>query len=69
METHKLNTLQSKRLTKKLSCQDVANMLNISKSYYWELENGKRRLFYQDAVKLAKIFKTKPDKLFLEDFK
>ncbi len=46
---------------------DMGKMLNISKTYYWQLENGNRRLYYHLAVKIADIFKLKPDDLFFEE--
>ncbi|HIR73911.1 TPA: helix-turn-helix transcriptional regulator [Candidatus Ventrenecus avicola] len=46
------------------SCQDMAEKLEISSSYYWQIENGHRRLFYDIAVKIADVFKLKPDDIF-----
>lgn len=57
--------LKKERLSKGLSCQQVADEINISKEYYWMIENGKRRLTYDLAVKIARVFKKKPDSLFL----
>ena len=51
------------------SCQDMANQLEISKSYYWQIENDKRRLSYEIAVKIADIFKVKPDYIFYQEYK
>lgn len=51
------------------SCQAMANKLHISKSFYWQLENSKRRLSYELAIQIATIFKMKPDELFYDDFK
>ena len=61
--------LKDMRLKKGLRCIDVAKELGISKTFYWQLENGKRTLTYKMSVKIASFFKTKPDNLFLEDFK
>lgn len=61
--------LKELRLNKGYRCLDVANILGISKTFYWQIENGKRTLTYKMAVRIAKIFKTKPDALFLDDFK
>jgi len=47
----------------------MANKLNISKSFYWQLENYQRRLAYDTAVEIADIFDSKPDDVFYEDFK
>ena len=47
----------------------MADTLKISKSFYWQIENDKRRLTYDMAVKIANIFKTTPDEIFYKDFK
>lgn len=49
------------------SCQDMADKLKISKSFYWQIENGKRRLSYRTAVEISKIFNIKPDDIFYEE--
>lgn len=64
----KMNKLKKLRINSKLSYQDMANILNISKAYYWQLENNKRRLFYRQAIEIAKIFHLKPDDIFYHDF-
>ena len=46
----------------------MADKLGISKPLYWQIENGERRLSYVMAIKISKIFKMKPDKLFYNDF-
>lgn len=51
-----------------ISMQEMSDKLGISKPFYSQLENGKRRLTYEMAVKIASIFNEKPDKLFYEDF-
>ena len=45
----------------------MARILGISTSYYWQIENMKRRLFYDLAVQIAKIFELKPDDLFFDN--
>jgi len=62
-----MNKLKDYRNKFKYSCQDMADMLNISKSFYWQIENDKRRLSYYTALKIAKIFNLKPDDVFYED--
>ncbi len=47
----------------------MASLLNISKAFYWQIENSKRTLTYKIAIRIAKIFKMKPDEIFYEDFK
>lgn len=47
----------------------MAGFLNISKSFYWQIENDKRKLSYDLAIKIAKIFNLQPDDLFYEECK
>ena len=51
------------------STRHISRKLNISKTYYWQIEKAQRRLPYETAVKIAKIFDLKPDDLFYEDYK
>lgn len=60
--------LQKVRKENGYNMADMAKALNISKAFYCQLENGKRRLNYEMAIKIAKVFQTKPDELFYEDF-
>ena len=53
----------------KVQKQLVANLLKISKTFYWQIETGNRRLSYGMAVKIADIFQMKPDDIFLEEWK
>ena len=64
-----LNTLKEIRKKNGYTCEDVAKLLNISKCYYWQIENKKRRLTYKMALKISLIFKTKPDNIFYNDLK
>ena len=61
--------LKELRKKDKLTCQDIADKLNISKCFYWQIENCKRKLSYEMAVKIAKIFNKKPDDIFFEEYK
>lgn len=64
-----MKTLKELREKQNYSCQFMANKLNISKTFYWQIENDKRRLSYDIAIKIANVFNTKPDNIFYEDFK
>ncbi len=64
-----MNKLKELRKSKKLTHQMMADHLNISKPFYWQLENGKRRLSYNMAVKIANILETTPDNIFYQEFK
>ena len=46
----------------------MAQMLNISPTYYWQIENKDRRLYYELAKKIAQVFKLKPDDIFFEEY-
>ncbi len=59
-----INILKGLREQKKLSYKDMAKKLGISKAYYWQIEHGNRRLYYDMAVRIAAIFKLKPDDIF-----
>lgn len=62
-----MNKLKELRKSKGYTLQQMGDMLNISKIYYWQLENNKRRLYYEMAVKIAQIFNKKPDSIFYEE--
>lgn len=64
-----MNYLKELRIRKGYSCQTMANKLNISKSFYWQIEKNQRRLSYDIAIKIAEIFKLKPDDIFYDEFK
>ncbi len=63
-----MSKLQECREKDNYTHQEMANLLKISKTYYWQLEKNKRRLSYEMAIKIAAIFNLKPDDLFYEDF-
>lgn len=62
----KLKTLRLKRC---LTMDDMAKVLGISKTYYFQIENKERRLYYHMAVRIAQIFKMRPDDIFYDDYK
>lgn len=49
-----------------MTYQEVADQVGITKEYYWMIVNGKRKLSYSLAVKIANVFKSSPDYIFLE---
>ena len=63
----KMKKLKWMRKRNGLTCADMADKLNISKPFYWQIENGRRRLSYIMAIKIASIFHCKPDDLFYDD--
>lgn len=64
-----MDNLKKLRIEKNLTVLSISKIIGISPTYYWQLENGKRRLYYELAVKIAKIFNKKPDEIFYEDYK
>lgn len=56
--------LKKMRKEKNFTVYDMANKLNISPSFYSQIENKKRRLFYDTAISIAQIFGKKPDDIF-----
>lgn len=61
------NTLRDIRLKNQMTFQQVADGAGITKEYYWQIENGKRGLSYELAVKIASVFSKRPDEIFLQD--
>ena len=61
------NTDTLKRLRKEnnFTIYEMASKLGISSSYYSQIENKKRKLYYDFAIKIAAIFSKKPDDIFL----
>ena len=56
--------LKKLRIEKGYSIKDMSDFLNISTAYYCLIENKKRNLYYDMAIKIASIFNMKPDELF-----
>jgi len=63
-----MKKLKELRLKNKLSVVQMASIVGISSTYYWQIENKDRRLYYELAVKIAKVFKLKPDDIFYDEF-
>lgn len=64
-----MEVLKKYRIKHNLSYKDMSTKLGISKTFYWQIENDQRRLSYNRAIEIAKIFDTTPDQLFYEDIK
>lgn len=62
-----MEKLKELRKGKRLSFQQMAIKLNISKTFYWQIECNERRLSYDMAIKIANIFKKKPDDIFYDE--
>lgn len=59
-----MNKLKELRLKNNITLKEMAKKVGISYTYYWQIENKERNLYYYLAVKIAKIFKLKPDDIF-----
>ena len=59
--TEKLKEIRKK---KGFTQKQIAEQLNITISFYSQIENKKKRLYYDTAIKIADIFNMCPDQLF-----
>ena len=62
-----MKKLKLMRLKYKLNYQKMANLVGISRPFYWQIENDDRRLSYEMAVKIARVFHTTTDEIFYDD--
>lgn len=63
-KTNYYKKLRELREEKNLTYKMLAKELNISTSYYWQIENKKKRFYYDTAIKIANYFGLRPDDLF-----
>ena len=61
------NKLKEVRMNRKMTTREVAEKVGISKPFYCQIENCRRRLSYDTAIKIANVFGVKPDYLFYDD--
>ena len=61
---YSMEKLKEVRKERGISIYEMAEKLGITASFYSQIENKKRRLFYDTAIKIAHIFTMKPDELF-----
>ena len=61
--------LKEIRTKNKITSDQMAKMLNISKPYYSQIENERRGLSYNLALKISNIFNLKPDDIFYDEHK
>ncbi len=59
-----LKTLRKIRKENQITIYDMAEYLGITPSFYSQIENEKRRLFYDTAIKIAYFFDMTPKELF-----
>lgn len=48
-----------------MTIYDISNIIGISPSHYSLIENKKRKLTYDMAIKIANVFDKNPDDIFL----
>ena len=56
--------LKELRLQKGYTVNYMSEKTKLSRSFYWQIENGERRLTYENAKIIASVFNLKPDDLF-----
>ena len=59
-----MEKLKKLRAQKNYSIKEMADRLNISTAYYCLIENKKRNLYYDMAVRISDIFGLRPDDIF-----
>lgn len=59
-----MNKLKELRIKNNLTVEKMAKLVGISYTYYWQIENKKRNLYYSLAIKISKVFNLKPDDIF-----
>ena len=63
-----MKKLKELRIKNNLTVIEISKMVGISPTYYWQIENKKRRMYYELAKKIAQVFKLKPDDVFYEEY-
>lgn len=61
---YRVDKLKQIRKQNNITIYEMADKLSITASYYSQLENKKRKLYYDQAFKIASVFDLKPDDLF-----
>lgn len=61
---YSMDKLKKIRKANEITIYDMAEWLGITASFYSQIENKKKRLFYDKALLIAAIFRTTPDQLF-----
>ena len=61
---YSMEKLKKIRKENKYTIYDMAKILKITPSFYSQIENKKKRLFYDMAFKISAIFNMKPDDIF-----
>lgn len=64
-----MEKLKQLRISHGYNFREMAELVGISKPFYWQLENNQRRMTYELAIQIAKVFDLKPDDIFYEELK
>lgn len=67
MKTKRYEKLYELRKKNNLNIYEMGALLGVTGAYYWQLENKKRRLFYDIAMNIARIFNMNPDDIFYDE--
>ena len=59
--------LRELRLKNNYTFKDMSEKTGLSLSFYWQIENGKRNLTYENAQNIEEIFNLKPDDIFYKN--
>ena len=60
------HNLKKIREQKGMNYKKIAKKLWISKSFYWQIEHKKRKVYYDMAFKIAVVLDSKPDDLYYQ---
>lgn len=63
-----MKKLRTSRKDKGLTIYNMAKILKVTPSFYCQIENKKRRLFYDTALKIGLILNMQPNTLFYTDY-
>lgn len=61
-----MNKLKELRKKFGYTTSAISKMVGISQPYYTQIENGQKRIFYDLAVKISKVFNLMPDDIFYD---
>ncbi|MCI8445206.1 MAG: helix-turn-helix transcriptional regulator [Bacilli bacterium] len=61
---YEISNLKKLRLMHHLTVYQMASQIRVTPAFYSQIENKKRRLFYDVAIKIAAVFNMRPDELF-----
>lgn len=64
-----MEKLKELRLKHGYNFRQMADLVGISKPFYWQIENNQRRMTYDLAIRIAKVFDLKPDDIFYDEMK